>query len=54
VLTYATMPACTVTDIAIYNSSTRRLWFGPLGAPKTLGAGDTLSFAAAAISISLQ
>jgi hypothetical protein len=49
------MPACTVTHIDIYdsNGTPRRCWFGALSASKTVGAGDTLSFASTAISVSL-
>lgn len=54
VISFTGMPACTVKSLNIYNSSTRRLWFGPLSAIKTVGAGDTISFAASSISISLQ
>jgi hypothetical protein len=55
VISFTGMPACTVESIEIYdNAGTRRLWFGALTTPKTVGAGDTVSFAASAISISLS
>lgn len=54
-ITFSAMPACTVTHIDIYdsNGTPRRCWFGALSASKTVGAGDTLSFASTAISVSL-
>lgn len=52
-ITYTAMPAITTTGIEIWDSagSPRREWQGALTAPKTTGAGDTLSFATSAISI---
>lgn len=52
---FTNMPAGTVVGVEIYDSagSPRRQWYGPLTANKTLNAGDTLSFAASSISISL-
>jgi hypothetical protein len=54
-VSFTNMPACTVTDINIYDSTGTpvRRAFGALTASKTVGAGDTLSFAAAAISASI-
>lgn len=54
-IAFTNMPAATVTAVDIYDSagSPRREWTGALGASKTTGAGDTLSFAAAAVSASL-
>jgi hypothetical protein len=50
------MPACTVGGIELWDSAGTpvRRWFGLLSASKTLGAGDTISFAASAISIALS
>jgi len=52
----ATTAVPSVTGIAIFDTttSTRRLWWGDLtGTSKVVGAGDTLSFAIGAITISL-
>jgi hypothetical protein len=38
------MPAGTVNGVEWWDSSPRREWWGALTTPKTLGAGDTLSF----------
>ncbi len=53
--TFTAMPAATVTGVAIYDNSgsPRRCWTGALTSSKTVGAGDTLSFATSSISISL-
>lgn len=52
---FTNMPAATVTGVDIYDSagSPRRVWQGPLGTPRTTGAGDTLSFAPASITASI-
>ena len=49
------MPACTVVGVNIYDStgSPRRLAWGPLAANKTVDAGDTLSFAAGALTLTM-
>ncbi|MCW2904217.1 MAG: hypothetical protein JWO67_6482 [Streptosporangiaceae bacterium] len=54
-ISFTVMPACTVAGIELWDSAgaTRR-WFGLLTAAKTLGAGDTISFAPASITISLS
>ena len=54
-VTFTGMPACTVVGIEIYdsNGTPKRLAYGALTASKTVGAGDTLTFAAASISLSL-
>lgn len=51
-LSYTLMPACTVTSADFFdsNGSPVRKMYGNLGSPKVVAAGDTLSFAAAAIS----
>lgn len=54
-ISFTAMPAATVTGVDIYdsNGSPRRAWWGALTASKTVGAGDTLSFASSAITASL-
>lgn len=54
-VTYTNMPAVTVTSIDIYDSTGTpvRRAFGALTASKTTAAGDTLSFAIAAVSASI-
>lgn len=51
-VSFASMPATTVTDINIYDSSGTpvRRAFGALTAAKTTNSGDTLSFAIGAIT----
>jgi hypothetical protein len=46
------LPAATVVGIDVSNTTPARSWFIPLTTTKTVGAGDTLSFASAAISFS--
>lgn len=54
-IAFTNMPAATVTGVDIYDSagSPRRAWQGALGASRTTGAGDTLSFAASSITASI-
>jgi hypothetical protein len=54
-VTFAGMPACTVTDIGIWDSAGTpiRRAFGALASSKVVNAGDTLSFAISAVSASL-
>lgn len=54
-ISFTGMPAATVTGVEIYdnNGTPRRAWVGALTASKTVGAGDTLSFAASSITITL-
>lgn len=54
-ITFTAMPACTVTYVDIYdsNGTPRRCWWGPLATPKTLGAGDSLSFPSSNITAAL-
>jgi len=53
-VTFAGMPACTVSDIGIWDQAgTVRRAFGALAASKVVNAGDTLSFAIGAVSASL-
>lgn len=52
---FTNMPAGAVSHIDIYDAAAtpRRAWYGTLTTARTLAAGDTLSFAAAAIAASL-
>lgn len=54
-LSFTNMPACTVVGIELWDSagSPVRRWWGNLAVNKTVGAGDTLSFATSSITISL-
>lgn len=54
-ISFTGMPACTVTGVDIFDSAgtPRRCYFGNLTASKTVGAGDVLSFAIGALTISL-
>lgn len=53
-VSYTSMPAATVTSAEIYdsNGTPRRAWWGALTASKTTASGDTLTFAAGAITVS--
>ncbi|GAA2346916.1 phage tail fiber protein [Dactylosporangium salmoneum] len=53
-ISFTGMPAATVTGVDIYdsNGTPRRAWWGALTASKTVGAGDTLSFASSSITAS--
>lgn len=55
-ITFASMPACTVTYVDIYdsNGTPRRCWWGALTASKTLGSGDSLSFPASNVTAALS
>lgn len=55
-VSFTDMPACTVVGIEIFDSAgtPKRLAYGPLAANKTLTAGDTIQFAASAITLSLS
>src|SRR4051812_14535109 len=52
IINFTVMPVATTTDVNIFDSTgtPRRLWWGALTAPKTTAAGDTLSFAIAAVA----
>lgn len=54
-ITFTAMPATTVNGVEIYDSagSARRSWVGALTASKTTAAGDSLSFAASSITVTL-
>lgn len=56
VISFTDMPACTVVGIELWdsNGTPKRLAYGPLAANKTLTAGDTIQFAASAITLSLS
>ncbi|MFB9187288.1 hypothetical protein ACFFX1_54965 [Dactylosporangium sucinum] len=56
VVSHTGMPAGTVNGVEEWDSagSPRRQWWGALTTPKTLGAGDTLSFAAGAITANIN
>jgi hypothetical protein len=55
-ISFTGMPAATVTGVEIYdsNGTPRRAWVGALTSSKTVGAGDTLSFAASSVTVTLQ
>jgi hypothetical protein len=55
ILTYTSMPAATIVGVDIFDNAGTpfRWWWGPLTANKTTNAGDTLSFASAAITASI-
>lgn len=55
VITFASMPAATVTHVDIYDNAgtPRRCWFGALTTAKTTASGDTLSFAVGALALTL-
>jgi hypothetical protein len=54
-ISFTVMPAATVTGVEIYdsNGTPRRAWVGALGSSKTVGAGDTLSFATSSVTVTL-
>lgn len=53
VITFANMPAITTTGVEVWDSAGTpiRKWQGPLAASKTTALGDTLSFAAGALTL---
>jgi hypothetical protein len=55
IISFTNMPAVTVTDANIYDNAgtPRRCWYGQLSTARTTSAGDTLSFADSAVSITL-
>lgn len=53
-ISFTNMPATTTVGIEIWNGTPVRQEFGALTASKTTAAGDTLSFAASAISSALS
>lgn len=55
-LSYTSMPACTVTAVEIWDSAGTpvRLWYGALTASKVLNAGDTFQIAAGSLTCSLD
>jgi hypothetical protein len=54
-VTFTAMPATTVSAVEVYDSTgtPRRLLWGPLTSPKTVDAGDTLTFADNSITLSV-
>lgn len=54
-ITFTAMPSATVTGVDVYdsNGTPRRAWAGALTASKTVAAGDSLSFAASSVTITL-
>jgi hypothetical protein len=54
VVSFTNMPAATTAGIEIWNGTPARQEFGALTAAKTTAAGDTLSFAAGAITSALS
>lgn len=55
-VSFTNMPAATVTHCAIFDASTagNMLLHGALDASRTVGSGDTLTFAAGALDVTLQ
>lgn len=53
-ISFTNMPAATIVGIEIKSGANVRLEFGALTASKTTASGDTLSFAASAISSALS
>jgi hypothetical protein len=55
IINFTNMPACTVVGVEIWDSAGTpvRRFFGNLTASKTTALGDTLSFAAGAITVAL-
>lgn len=55
VISFTGMPSCTVVGIEIYDNAgtPKRLAYGPLTTSRTVTAGDTVQFAASAVSLSL-
>lgn len=54
---FTNMPALTIKSIELWDSTPTtpiRRWFGALTLPKVVNAGDTVTFAAASISITLS
>lgn len=56
VFSFTGMPACTIKSIELWDSAGTpiRRWFGALTLPKVVNAGDTVTFAASSISITLS
>lgn len=54
-ISFTGMPSCTVVGIEIYDNAgtPKRLAYGPLTTSRTVTAGDTVQFAASAVSLSL-
>lgn len=54
-LVWTGMPAATVVGVEVWDSAgvPVRLWYGPLGASRTVASGDELKIVAAALSFAL-
>jgi hypothetical protein len=52
-VTWTNLPAATIVGLELWdsNATPKRKWFGPLAASKTVALGDSLSIAAAGLSI---
>jgi hypothetical protein len=55
-ISFTGMPAATVTHVALWDASSTGncYWSGALTAPKTVGAGDTVSFAIGEVDVSID
>ncbi len=55
-IVFASMPACTVTHVGVWDAATvgNFLWGGALTASKTLGAGDTLQINTGDLDVTLD
>lgn len=53
-ITFTGMPAATVVGVEIWDTGTNRKWFGALSASRTTAAGDSITFAAGSITLSLD
>lgn len=53
-ITFTGMPAATVAGVEIWDTGTNRKWFGALSATRTTAAGDSITFAAGSITLSLD
>lgn len=55
-ISYATMPACTITHVGVWDASTSGnfLWGGALTASKTVNSGDTVQIATGDLDVTLD
>lgn len=55
-ISYATMPACTITHVGVWDASTSGnfLWGGALTASKTVNSGDTVQIANGDLDVTLD
>jgi hypothetical protein len=56
ILTFASMPAVTVTHIAVWDAATsgNMLYYGPLTTSRTLSSGDSFAVAIGAFTVALD